>query len=103
MTKFITLAIIAIVLTSCGGTKYVQCDAYKTHYKPIKPHKHKHVKCDAYSSIIIVPSDTAEGRPTFTVYFSDGKALDYMYAEEIAQSLKTGKWQYDEDLTLASN
>ena len=42
MTKFITLAIIAIVLTSCGGTKYVQCDAYKTHYKPIKPEKHKH-------------------------------------------------------------
>lgn len=49
MTKFITLAIIAIVLTSCGGTKYVQCDAYKTHYKPIKAEKHKHHKCDAYN------------------------------------------------------
>lgn len=49
MTKFITLAILGIVLASCGGTKYVQCDAYKTHYKPLKAEKHKHHKCDAYN------------------------------------------------------
>jgi hypothetical protein len=103
MKKVLTLIALAILATSCGNTKYVNCDAYKTHYKPVKAEKHKnHVKCDAYSSVIIVPSDSHDGRPTFTVYFSDGKALDYMYAEEIAQSLNTGKWEYDEDLTLAS-
>ena len=30
-------------------TRYVQCDAYKTHYAPIKPERHKHHTCDAYN------------------------------------------------------
>ena len=30
-------------------TRYVQCDAYKTQYKPIKAEKHKHHTCDAYN------------------------------------------------------
>jgi hypothetical protein len=39
-----------IVMSSCGSTKYVDCDAYKTHYKPLKAEKHKHhIKCDAYN------------------------------------------------------
>lgn len=29
--------------------KYHQCDAYKTHYAPIKPERHKHHTCDAYN------------------------------------------------------
>jgi hypothetical protein len=100
MKSLVALLIFALTISSCKNTKYVDCDAYKTHYKPVKAEKHKHAKCDAYSSIIIVPSDTTDGRPTFTVYFSDGKALDYMYPEEIAQSLNTGKWDYDETLML---
>jgi hypothetical protein len=38
-------------MSSCGSSKqYVTCDAYKTHYKPIKAEKHRHhVKCDAYN------------------------------------------------------
>ena len=28
--------------------KYHQCDAYKTHYAPIKPERHHHT-CDAYN------------------------------------------------------
>lgn len=39
-----------IGMSSCSSTKYVNCDAYKTHYKPIKTEKHKHHKlCDAYN------------------------------------------------------
>ena len=39
-----------IGMSSCGSTKYVDCDAYKTHYKPLKAEKHKHhIKCDAYN------------------------------------------------------
>jgi len=30
--------------------KYHQCDAYKTHYAPIKPERHRgHGSCDAYN------------------------------------------------------
>jgi hypothetical protein len=40
----------ALLSASCSSTKYVNCDAYKTHYKPIKADKHKgHKQCDAYN------------------------------------------------------
>lgn len=46
----ISIITLAILLTSCGSTKYVDCDAYKTHYKPLKAERHHghHIKCDAY-------------------------------------------------------
>jgi hypothetical protein len=40
-----------------------------------------------------------EGRQTFTVIV-DGKTMEHMYAEEIAKSLQTGVWEYNEDLAL---
>jgi hypothetical protein len=39
-------------MSSCGSTKYVNCDAYKVQHKPIKAEKHKHHHhklCDAYN------------------------------------------------------
>jgi len=40
----------AVLAASCGSTKYVNCDAYKTQHKPIKADKHQHhIKCDAYN------------------------------------------------------
>lgn len=41
-----------LALTSCKSTKYHTCDAYKTHYKALKPERHKshhHQLCDAYN------------------------------------------------------
>lgn len=52
------------------------------------------------NSIRISFVDSVDGRPTYTVLFNDGRALDQMYPEEIAQSLITGKWTYDETLTI---
>jgi hypothetical protein len=50
MKKLIIIIIIGITSASCKSTKYVNCDAYKTHYKPVKADKHKHHKiCDAYN------------------------------------------------------
>lgn len=50
MKKLITVTAIIVAMTSCKSTKYFECDAYKTHYKPIKADKHKHHgKCDAYN------------------------------------------------------
>jgi hypothetical protein len=46
------VATLALALTSCKSTKYVNCDAYKTHHKPLKAEKHKHHHhnlCDAYN------------------------------------------------------
>jgi hypothetical protein len=53
-------------------------------------------------AIMIIPSDTVEGRPTYTVLFEDEKGLDHMYGEEIGNSLATGKWDYDEDLVITT-
>ena len=41
----------AVVASSCSSTKYVNCDAYKTHYPKIKADNHKrhHHTCDAYN------------------------------------------------------
>ena len=47
--------------------------------------------------VIIQESDKVEGRQTYHVKV--GKVTyEYMYAEEIANSLKTGVWEYNEDL-----
>ena len=43
---------LALAMSSCGSTKYVNCDAYKVQYKPLKAEKHKHHHhklCDAYN------------------------------------------------------
>ena len=54
--RIVAIMYVMIILTmlfsmsSCGNTKYVSCDAYKTQYKPLKAEKHKHhIKCDAYN------------------------------------------------------
>lgn len=39
-----------------------------------------------------------DGRPMYTVVFSDGKAWESVYPEEIAKFLKTGIVEYDETL-----
>lgn len=49
MRKVLLFASIAIVLASCKSSKYVESDAYKTYYKPVKYKNHKHPKCDAYN------------------------------------------------------
>lgn len=52
-------------------------------------------------SIIIYPtSNIVDGRQTFSVVINDSTGMDYMYAEEIAKALKTGVWEYDEDLRV---
>lgn len=51
------------------------------------------------SDVVIRKSDLVEGRQTFTVIV-DGKTFEYMYAEEIAKSLQTGVWEYNEDLSI---
>jgi hypothetical protein len=49
MKKLLFIGVLAF-LASCKTVKYKDCDAYKTHYKPVKAEKHKHHGlCDAYN------------------------------------------------------
>lgn len=61
-------------------------------------------KQELKEGIVILPSeiDPDTDRPMFNVIFPDGKALENMYAEEIAHSLATGKWEYNDMLTLTT-
>lgn len=86
--KYFVLEIITIVTV-------ISFAAYSCISEPVCSH-------NTPGSIMIIPSDTVEGRPTFTVLFEDEKGLDHMYGEEIGNSLATGKWDYDEDLVITT-
>ena len=49
---------------------------------------------------IIIEEEHDEERPMFTVKLPNGRVLEHMYAEEIAQGLLDGKWTNDETLAL---
>jgi hypothetical protein len=50
--------------------------------------------------VIIIPVGDVDGRKKFDVIISDENVKEAMYAEEIAKSLITGIWQYNEMLTI---
>lgn len=66
----------------------------KYHTEDMKPVSKK---ADVITLVFI---DSAEGRPTYCVEFNDSTLIDSMYPEEIANGLVTGKWTYNEMLTL---
>lgn len=86
--KQLLIIMLCIAAYSCTSTKS----------KPVEPM----CKHNTPGAIMIIPSDTVSGRPTYTVIFDDEKALDHMYGEEIGNSLSTGKWEYDEDLVITT-
>lgn len=51
--------------------------------------------------MVIIPTDTIDGRPTYTILFRDEEGLDGIYAEEIGYGLMSGKWKYDEDIVIS--
>jgi hypothetical protein len=50
----------------------------------------------------ITPRDENDGRPTYDIVV-DGQTFEHAYAEEVINYLVTGKFQYDEDLTLLNS
>ena len=51
--------------------------------------------------VVIQNAGDVEGRKTYHVKVGN-VTYEYMYAEEIANSLKTGVWEYNEDLKIES-
>ena len=84
--KQLLIIMLCIAAYSCTSTKS----------KPVEPM----CKHNTPGAIMIIPSDTVGGRPTYSVIFDDEKALDFMYAEEIANGLLTNNWEPNEDLKI---
>ena len=57
-------------------------------------------KANKESKIRIIRQGTHEGRKTYKVILPSGVVYQYMYAEEIKESIKKGTWQYNEDLII---
>ena len=62
--------------------------------------KRKHQNFIDDGRIVIIPVGEVEGRKKFNVLFNDEDGIDDMYPEEIASGLITGKWDYNEMLTI---
>ena len=84
--KQLLIIMLCIAAYSCTSTKS----------KPVEPV----CKHNTPGAIMLIPSDSVDGRATYTVIFDDEKALDFMYAEEIANGLLTTKWETNEDLKI---
>lgn len=53
-----------------------------------------------HKSISVVYTNQVDGRNVYSVIFADGKVMDGLYNEEIQHGIKTGEWEYNEDLVL---
>lgn len=85
MKKLLALAVIITALFSCKE----EC------------HR-KHQNLIADGRMVIIPTDTIDGRPTYSVIFNDEDVMDGLYPEEIANGLATNIWDYNEDLKLST-
>lgn len=94
MKQAIVVSVTALVFLCIGIL------AGKTAFKTIEACDKQHM-CLEEGTFLISPSDTVRGRATFNVFFYENNtSLDSMYPEEIANSLLTDKWQYNEMLEL---
>jgi hypothetical protein len=96
MKKELVLSVIltAIVFSAIGFF------AGKDTFEPIKECHRKHINPMTDGRFMVVPVDTVDGRPTYNILFEDETGLDSMYPEEIANSLNSGKWEYNEMLEI---
>lgn len=60
----------------------------------------KHINKMTDGRFMVIPTNSVDGRLAYNVLFEDETGYDSMYPEEIAYSLVTGKWQYNEMLRI---
>jgi hypothetical protein len=75
--KSLSYLLIAVVITTS-----LSCESGKKH-------------------IAVVYTNQVDGRKIYSVIFADGKVMDGLYNEEIQHGIKTGEWEYNEDLVLS--
>lgn len=54
-------------------------------------------------AIMLIPTDTMDDRPMYSIIKKGKCIMENMYAEEIFISLKQGKWQYNETALVQSH
>ena len=57
-------------------------------------------KSKKQSVIVLNAGKSADGRKLYNVIFPDGKAMEFMYNEEVQHGLKTGIWKYNDFLVF---
>ena len=96
--KKLLLFILVALLASCSKPNQYDCPTVlKPYYTEDMPTLVK-----SSNEIKVVLVDVVDGRQVYNVLFPDGTVLDSMYAEEIANGLVTGKWDYNEDLSISN-
>lgn len=89
------LFVLIVITSSCSNQEDVVSSKEVESFVPANEQEY-----------LISPQDSVDGRKTYTVFFSDGKALENLYAEEICNMLLSGKMDstiYNEDLVLTIN
>lgn len=106
--KKIIILVLAVTVYSCTTTKEER--RAKAHVCKTTAHETCDGSCECdglgcpkidTTTIVIYPTmNIVDGRQTFSVIIGKDYAMDYMYPEEIAEALKTGIWEYNEDLRV---
>lgn len=87
--RYLVLLFFVMVGSSCAPTAY-------TSFTKLK------VPLGVRTFVVVHSGDSMNHRPLFHVYLNHRHLIEHMYAEEIAESLRTGNWAYNEDLRICS-
>jgi hypothetical protein len=49
---------------------------------------------------VVIPQEKNDDKMTYTIIFKDGTAIEYAYKEEVLEYIKTGTFEYNEDIAL---
>jgi hypothetical protein len=99
--NFVTPILILVVLIASVIGCYYWFKPAPVKTREIQPLTVVHnINRDSTPITIVFSDTTDDGRPMYSILLSDSTGLDSMYPEEIANSLNTGKWQYNEDLRV---
>lgn len=89
--KSMTILGLSIIAVACIG---LAIDSW-LHNKPCN---HMYINATDDDRFIIIPQDSCDGKPTFTVVFDDDFTIEHMFAEEIMVGLAKGEWKYNDFL-----
>lgn len=90
--KYIVIILLMVVGASCAPTTYKRIE--QTKFTKLK------VPLGVRSFVVVHSGDSMHHRPLFHVYLNHKFIMEHMYAEEIAECLRTGNWGYNEDLRI---
>ena len=48
----------------------------------------------------VIPQEKCDDKMTYTILSKDGSVIEYAYKEEVLEYIKTGTFEYNEDITF---